>query len=446
MTGAGGLAVHHDVVGDGVRIVTVPRPMLSRTHVVAQLRAGPVHEDDTTWGMSHLVEHMVFRGTDRHKDVHALTIAVDELGGDLGAATWRDRVAFDTRVDVDRVGDAFDVLASMIAAPRFSQLAVERGIVEEEISDLFDDDGNDVDPENATFACLFAGHPLARSIEGRPEVLATFNARAVRAFHQRLYVAPNLVVSVAGPVARKQVVEAARRAFKRIAPGTPGASGAPAAFPPRGSPPRPTRAERAAARDRVRVIRSEKTSAGGQTGVRLCAPVVGMHHGDAPTVHMLARLLDDGPASRLQARLVDRDGLAYSIWAMADLYEERGCLELGGSVRPESAADLLQALRRELRALARTPPSAEELRRIVARAERDARDARDDPAALAEAAGKSALFGRPFQPGRDLVKFRQVRPGDVQRIAREAVDSAWTILSGAVPQAAMRAARARARA
>ena len=162
---------------------------------------------------------------------------------------------------------------------------------------------------------------------------------------------------------------------------------------------------------------------------------------DVAAAHMLARLLDDGPASRLQARIVDRDGLAYSVWAMADLYEERGCLELGATVRPEGAVDLVRALRRDLASLARTAPTKDELARVCARAARDARDLRDDPASLAESAGKAVLFGTPFQPAQELATMRAVSPADVQRHARAALDAARFVLSGTVPRAAAALAR-----
>lgn len=419
------LTIHEDRLDNGLRIVTVPRPGLSRAHVYAQLRGGPVHEDDDTWGLSHLVEHMVFRGTDLHDDVASLTLAADDFGGDLGAATWRDRVTFDSRVDPERIPDAFALLASMIAAPRFSQLGVERGIIEEEISDLFDDDGHDVDPENAVFSRLFAGHVLSRPIEGRPELLRRYHKRAVRAFHRRCYGADNIVISVAGPVAPRRVLAAARRAFARV----PAGQG-----PSLGIAPPPPRS-----RGVVHVVRSEAM----QTSVRLCGPLPGTCAGpaSAAVAFVLARLLDDGPASRLQARIVDRDGLAYAVWAMADLYEERGCLELGGSVRPDHAADLVAALVRELRALARRAPSADELARICSRARRDARDALDDPGLLADSAGKGALFGRPWRPARELLAMRAVTPEAVQQLARAAAAQAQVVLSGEVSRSAATAAR-----
>jgi predicted Zn-dependent peptidase len=417
-------AFHEARLENGVRVVTAHMPWLSRAHVMVQLKGGPVHEDDATWGMSHFVEHMVFRGTDQHKDVHEIALFADAFGGDVAAATYRDRVTYDTRCDPDRLGDAFDLLASMIAAPRFSSLAVERSIVEEEISELFDDDGQDIDAENALFSRLFSGHVLARSIEGTPETLKTFDRAAVRAFHERMYVGDNVVIGVAGPAPDRLVVDRARKAFRRVRAGK---------APPPGRPPPASRA-----RARMQTIRTDAP----QTSVRLCAPLPGFRHDDAAASLVLARLLDDGPASRLQAHVVDRDGLAYSVWAMADLYEDRGVLELGGSVRPDRVGELVAALARELRAVASRPPSPPELEAIALRYARDLRDSLDDPAILAESIGKGCLFADPFRPTHAVRLVASVTPADVQRLARAALPDVQLVLSGGPTRASTAVARA----
>lgn len=408
---------------NGVRVVVVPRPALSRAHVYVQLRGGPAHEDDETWGMSHLLEHMLFRGTDRFPDVRALTLFADDFGGDVGAMTYRDRVAYDTRVDVDRLPDAFALLAGMLAAPRFSGLAVEREIIEEEIADLFDDDGNEVDVENAVAARVLAGNPLARSIEGTPASLRRATRARLKAFHDRHYRGGNVVVSVAGPVPTRRVFEAARRAFRKIADGPP---------PPPGTAPRPPRH-----RD-VTVIPTDAS----QTQVRLCAAAPGLGSPDAWTALALSRLLDDGPASRLQARVVDAQGLAYSVWAFADLYESRGVLEVGGTVRHDRVEELMRALHREIVALGKRGPTAHELSRVVERYQRDVRDSQDDPAALAEAAGKGTLFSQPFSPAHAVAALAAVRPRDVQRLAARVFRGCHVVLAGSPNRRAVANARA----
>ena len=398
---------------NGVVVLTAPLPHHTRCHVFVQLRGGPVHEDDQTWGLSHVVEHMVFRGTRRHKDARAVGLAADDFGGDVGAATYRDRVTFDTRCDPDRVVDACSLLAEMLGAPRFEGLSTELGIIEEELAELFDDDGQEIDPDNATFRQLFAGDVLARSIEGSVGGLRKVTKKRLEKFHGAAYRGGNVVVSVAGPVEHGAVVAAAQRSFGRLPPGGPMARGtAPNEHEPH-------------TRDVV-VVRTEDA----QTSVRLSFPTVGFSSSASTVATVLARVIDDGPASRLQQEVIDRDGLCYSAWAMSDLYETRGMLELAGQVRHERVVALVEALVKQLSALCTTLPTSAELARIARRAARDARDLLDEPAALAEAVGKAALLVQPFDPAAHIDRIARVTRAEVRDCARTLAQSPHIVLVG----------------
>lgn len=407
------VAVATTHLDNGVTVVTAPLPHHARCHVFVQLRGGPVHEDDDTWGLSHVVEHMVFRGTKRHKDARAVGLAADDFGGDLGAATYRDRVTFDTRCDADRVDDALALLADMLGAPRFEGLETELGIIEEELAELYDDDGQEIDPDNASFRQLFAGDVLARSIEGSIGGLKKITKKRLERFHDAGYRGGNVVVSVAGPVEHGAVVAAAQKSLGRLAAGGP---------PPRGTAPK---IHEPHARE-VAVIKTEDA----QTSVRLTFPVTGFSSPASTVASVLARIVDDGPASRLQQEVIDRDGLAYSAWGLCDLYETRGMIELAGQVRHERVATLVDAFAQQIATLAKTPPTQAELDRVVRRAARDARDLLDEPAALAEAVGKAALFGRPFDPAAEVARAAAVDRAAVLELARTLMSSPRVVLVG----------------
>lgn len=398
---------------NGVTVITAPLLHHARCHVFVQLRGGPVHEDDDTWGLSHVVEHMVFRGTKRHKDARAVGLAADDFGGDLGAATYRDRVTFDTRCDPDRVVDALALLADMLGAPRFEGLETELGIIEEELAELYDDDGQEIDPDNASFRQVFAGDVLARSIEGSIGGLKKVTKKRLEKFHDAGYRGGNVVVSVAGPVEHGAVVAAAQKSMGRLQAGGP---------PPRGTAPK---IHEPHARD-VAVVRTEDA----QTSVRLTFPVVGFASPASSVASVLARIIDDGPASRLQQEVIDRDGLAYSAWGLCDLYETRGMLELAGQVRHERVVTLVEAFAAQVTALVKSLPTQAELDRVVRRVARDARDLLDEPAALAEAVGKAALFGQAFDPSAQVARVAAVDRAAVRGLARSLAASPRVVLVG----------------
>lgn len=400
-------------LANGTAVVTAAMPGHARCHLYVQLRGGPVHEDDHTWGLSHVVEHMVFRGTAELADARAVSLAADDFGGDLGAATYRDRVTFDTRCDADRVDDALALLARMLGHPRLQGLATELGVIEEELAELYDDNGVEIDLDNVVFRQLFTGHRLARTIEATPRHVRRVTRAALRMFHAAHYGARHFVVSVAGDVDHDAVAAAARRTFGRLPAG-------PAL--PTGVAPRATATEA----QPVWVTRTDDA----QTSLRLCLPIPGFRDDAATVWSVVGRLLDDGPASRLQHEVIDRDGLAYAVWAMVDFYEERGVLELGGQVRHDRFVILVDALASQLERLARRAPSADELERVVARYTRDVRDTLDDPASLAEAIGKGVLFGRPFQPTQQIANVAGVGGSAVRDAVRAALPQARLALLG----------------
>ena len=386
-------------LANGVRLAVTPLPHAPHAHVCVLLRGGPMHETDGTWGLSHLVEHMVFRGAGPMKDVRAVTLRVDDLGGELGAATYHDRILFDTRCDPAHVPAVFDVLRAMLTAPRLADLGVERAIVEAEIAGLFDDDGRELDADNLMFRHLFAGHGLSRAIEGNLDTLKRFRRPALLRFWRELACGGNIVVSVAGPVAVTTTLRAAARAFGGIAEGPPPAFGTPSA---------PLR--------RTSIVRAD--DGGQELELRLAWATGGFKHDDAAAVVALARLLDDGPASRLQSEIVDARGLAYTVWALADLYETAGALEVGASVRPEKAPRLVAAVADQIERIKRAPPQRAEHERLVARAERDMRALLADASAVAEMVGKGVLFSDPFAPRTALARLKAVKPAQVQQLAR----------------------------
>lgn len=399
---------------NGVLVTTARLPHLASSHLCVMHRGGPLHEDDETWGMSHLLEHMVFRGTRRHKDARAVSLAADDFGGEIDGATWRDRVVYDTRVDAGRESEAIGLLCEMLGAPRFEGLAVEKGVLREELLELVNEDGVEIDADNLSAQRLFAGHGLARTIEGTVAHLDATDLKSLRRFHREMVGPEHLVVSVAGPVEHAGVVEAASRTFGTWTTGR---------GPRPGVPPAPQRRARGCT-----VVQDDDS----QTHLRLCFKVGGLFDEARYRVGVMARVLDDGPAARFRSRLIDGQGLAYSLWCDVDLYEEGGAVEIGAQVAHERVADVVEAICRELSSLGRRPPRIEEVDRVRARLARDLEDMRDNPAHVAESAARGALVGLPLRPAETLAFVSAVEPAAVSAMAREVFrqDRAVLVLVG----------------
>ena len=181
----------------GVRVVTESMDSVRSVALGFWIGTGSVTEDEPRAGLSHLIEHMLFRGTARYASLEIDQI-FDAMGAELNAGTGKESTSVYARVLDVHVDEALDVIADMVWRPRFAadDLVNEREIVLEEIA-MYEDD-----PQDKVFDVLgeavFAGHPLGRAIIGHADVVAGTPADGLRAFHAERYVPGNVVVAAAG--------------------------------------------------------------------------------------------------------------------------------------------------------------------------------------------------------------------------------------------------------
>src|SRR6185369_13374086 len=142
-------------------------------------------------GISHFLEHMVFRGTDSMPTAHDQALAFERLGATLYAATHVDHGVMSVAVPPRNLDRVLALLGEVTIAPRFTELEIERGIVREEILEDLDDDGRDVDADNLSRALLYDRHPLGFTITGGIESLDRFDHKMLRAHHARHYTSAN---------------------------------------------------------------------------------------------------------------------------------------------------------------------------------------------------------------------------------------------------------------
>lgn len=386
-------AVVVDTLENGVRVASYPGVHLSRAHVGVGLRAGPRHETRATWGLSHIVEHMVFRGTDVHEDSHAVSLAADAFGGEIDASTWRDRMLFETRTDPDAIGDAVRLLGEMWLRPKLEGLDTEREVLREEFLEALDDDGQMVDADTVALQNLLPDHAVGKSIEGTLDALDAYTRADVERHWDMLCSGANLVVVAAGAVDHAALVEHCRQVFGAL----------PQKQPPEIGEPAPGR------RKRVREVRTDQSQTTLRLGFRL--PSVGELGDDLSSFRrnfaLLERILDDGPASRLQ-EIVDREGLAYEVWTDLDTYAEGGVFEFGAQVAHERVGVVVERLLKEVRAILRDGVFEAERARAIKRVRRDFADLRDEPESACDALFRTLLRGEIFDPKARLEEIEGV--------------------------------------
>ena len=199
---------------NGLGVTTVALPHLHTAVCALFIKVGARFEAPEDNGLSHFVEHMLFRGTERYPTSLALNTAVESLGSTLHAETGRDYTLFQLALEPDRVPEAIDVLGELLTRPRFSDIELERELVLEEINEDYDEHGVEINADDIARGLVLGSHPLGQRIIGPRGNVERFSLADVQRHFQTFYGARNANLCVAGPVEHGVIVEHASRALR----------------------------------------------------------------------------------------------------------------------------------------------------------------------------------------------------------------------------------------
>lgn len=326
--------VERTVLDNGLTVVSEQVPGVRSVALGAWVRTASVHETPEEMGVSHLLEHLCFKGTAR-RTPREIAAALESLGGSLDAYTAREHTAFHARVLDEHLPQAVDVIADVMFHPalRAEDLQLEKKVVLEEIA-MVEDTPDDVVFELHS-AAMWGDHPMGYSILGTRASVSSMSIEQVRALHARAFVPANVVVAAAGSVTHEGLVGALRNAGWSDLPARPAPSHNGAA--PGGHTP----GVRHVARDCA------------QAHLVFGSPTV--PHGD-PQRHALIlvdTLLGGGMSSRLFQRVREELALAYSVYTFQQFHRTTGLHGIYAGTAPESAALTVEAIREELLRLTR---------------------------------------------------------------------------------------------
>ncbi len=362
---------------------------------------GSRNETESESGISHFVEHMVFKGGRRYPTARDVSEAIEGVGGVLNAATDREATIFWTRVPSAKLGLAVSVLSDMLLSPALDSAEVlkERQVVIEELR-MYQDNPQDY-AQIAFDALMWPEHPLGWDVAGREETVLSFTAEHCRA-HLRDHAMPStLVVSVAGGFETADAIGMLNEATGTWA-AAPRAVPEPAlpATPPTGSP--------------LRVIRRSTEQANILVGAR--AP--SYKDPDRHVADILNVILGEGMSSRLFLELRERRGLVYDVHSFMSRLSDTGVLGMGLACEPRQAAIALEAAVAELRKLAEEPVGDAEMTKAREYAKGRLLLQLESTSALCEYAGQQQLLqGEIIEPDELLARLEAVDAAQVRALA-----------------------------
>ena len=305
--------------------------------------AGSRDETDAKAGVSHFLEHLLFKGTASFT-AQEIAETFDALGGELNAATSREHTVLYARVPDDRLETALEVMGEMVFAPSFAELDAEREVVLEEIA-MYEDQPQELVHDLISEA-TFGQHPLGRPVIGRAEVISSVSRRIVSSYHRSMYVPGNVVVSAAGNLKHENLqrllLRAQRKAVEPVRKG-------PRVRPPLVKAPTPS----------LRFQRKDTE----QYHVCIAAPGIARSDKRRFAASLLDGILGGSASSRLFQEIREKRGMAYAVYSFAAQYTDTGQIGVYIGTREDNLAACLEIMSEQIGEIAAGKLRPEELTR-----------------------------------------------------------------------------------
>jgi predicted Zn-dependent peptidase len=345
------LPYERSVLASGLRVVTQPMPAARSVAAGVFVGVGSRREDEAHAGLSHLLEHLVFKGTRRYPGPGELSEAIEGRGGSVNAPTDRELTVYSARVPAASAPQALEVIADLVLWPllRPRDLRSEKPVIVDEIRMYVDSPGDHV--FNLFDELLFAGHPLGREIAGTPRSVRRTRHEAVMEHWGRWYRPDNLVLAAAGAISHDAVLRAAERWFDERPP-----AARPALLPAAGERPEPAPAG------------SLKVAFRRLAQGNLCLGMPGVARDDPDRwpLDLLGAVLGDGMSSRLFIELRERRSLTYDVSTFGSAYADCGTVGIHAGFDPDQASAVVAAILEQLERVVQEPVAAAELDRARA--------------------------------------------------------------------------------
>jgi predicted Zn-dependent peptidase len=334
--------IHREVLPNGLTIITEEMQHIRSVSIGVWIKTGSRDEDPQWNGISHFIEHMVFKGTE-HRSAEDIARQVDSIGGNMDAFTAKECVCFNMKVLDEHVPIALDVLSDLVLNPTFADndISRERGVILEEIK--MDEDNPDYLVHEIFTQNFWKDHPLGKPILGTKDTVKRFDRNPVLEFYGKKFSPGNLVICAAGNLKHGEFVQLVAKHFERMKPVKNGFHST-----------EPTTVSRI-------IMRNKKALE--QVQICVGVPSHPIAHARRHASYILNTLLGGGMSSRLFQNIRERQGLAYAIYSDLSPYRDTGCLSVYAGTSRESAGKVVQSIVAEFRKLKTEMVSEDELRR-----------------------------------------------------------------------------------
>jgi predicted Zn-dependent peptidase len=384
-------------LGSGARVVTEEVPSVRSVALGLWVRTGSRNETSAQAGVSHFLEHLLFKGTARYSAIE-ISERFDGLGASVNAATGKETTHLHARFLDEHTEEVYDLLAEMLLAPTYPEVDSEREVVLEEIA-MYEDEPQDR-VHDVLADAVFGEHPLGRRVLGEAEVIASIPIPEIDAYHRARYTGANVVVGAAGHLDHGRIVELAERL---VSPPADSDRSAPGSASPDAS-------------SRLRFYPKDTEQ------YHICFGAPGIVRDDERRypLAVLDSIFGGSTSSRLFREVREKRGLAYSVGSYNEQYTDSGLVATYVGTREDNVEEACAVIGAELERLRREPVSAEELTRAKESVKGRLVLSSESTAARMSRISRATLFGLPIESLDEmLAKVDAVAVEELSELASE---------------------------
>jgi predicted Zn-dependent peptidase len=388
------------ILPNGLRLITAPMPHTRSVAVSVYVGAGSRYETPDEAGISHFIEHLCFKGTEKRPTAQLISEALDEVGGILNAATDREYTVFYAKVARPHLELALDVVGDLVRTPLFdaAELEKERKVVIEELASISDSPGQQVDV--ILDDLLWPDQPLGWDVAGTEASVKGLSRNMVVEYFERQYVPNNMVVAIAGNITEDEVLALVEPGLGSDGPGRPESW-----FP--------AQHDQAEPRASLHYKRTE------QSHIAIGLHALPLMHPDRYTLDLVSVFFGESMSSRLFQELRERQGLCYEVNSYVTHYLDTGAFGVYAAVDPSNSQRAVEALMAEMARLA-DGVEEEELRKARELAKGRLLLRMEDTRSVSGWLGGQDILTREILSPEEVVqRLDAVQVDDVQRVVKD---------------------------
>ena len=386
------LTTQIETLANGLKLIEIHQPRLHTVNISLFIKTGSRFEKAHDNGLSHFLEHMIFRGTASHPTAFQLNQAFEKLGANINGSTTPDSTEYTVTLPVQSVITASSLLFEMMATPKFSEVETERKIITEEILEDFDENQQCIDIDALSRKRVWHNCSLGAPITGSVENVLKFQNDDLNRWYANNYTAPNMILCISGDITATSIRSHIRNCFSQLKNGTrrkidPFAKDDDGKFS-------------------TQYLHVHKP--GSQTQLRLAFATPGLLDQQYPVIEILLRLIDDGMSTPLHRRIFEDLALAYNIGAELEAYEDTGVLNIDAQASHENILAIAEESLRIIQNLKMGRFDADDVAKAKMRAMWDLESLSDFPGALNAWYGEQELYRSSRTPEQRIALMRDI--------------------------------------